>query len=554
MTGNKIPVFAANFVLMEYGTGAVMAVPGHDQRDYDFATKYNLPIVEVIEPEDPDQSTSALGEAYTGPGKMINSGQYTGLDWQEGKKAVAAELEERNLGGATMTYRLRDWGISRQRYWGAPIPVIHCDKCGVVPVPEDQLPVQLPIKADIDLSGVGGSPLSQVEEFLNVECPVCGAPARRETDTMDTFVESSWYFERYCSPHCDTDVFDRAQTDYWMPVDQYIGGIEHAVLHLLYSRYWTKILRDLGYIDCDEPFTRLLTQGMVCRNLYTCPEHGVLKANKINQGQTGETPTCAICGKELTADGPREKMSKSKGNTVDPEEMVDRFGADTVRLFCLFASPPEKEMDWSDEGIQGASRFMGRMWRLVVENIDQLRNAGREFQTDQLDGRLRDLHRKTHQTIKKVGEEIGERWHFNTAIAAVMELVNETYLALNDEQAMKDDLFWPVTAEAVEAVVVLMSPIVPHAADELAERIGLKGFLINRPWPEYDNNALAVEEMTIVLQVNGKLRAQIEVPVDVTKDDLEKMALNNERVLKFIEGKKVRKVIVVPKKLVNVVV
>jgi len=496
----------------------------------------------------------ATRAAYTGPGRMVNSGHFDGLDNETAKKDINRHLEQNDLGGATVTYRLRDWGVSRQRYWGAPIPVVMCDKCGAVPVPEEELPVELPLKEDIALSGTGGSPLELIEEFVKTTCPACGGPARRETDTMDTFVESSWYFERYCSPEYDLDIFDQTKTDYWMPVDQYIGGIEHAVLHLLYARYWTKVLRDLGYLKVDEPFVRLLTQGMVVRNLWECAEHGALKADKILPGENGQPPRCKLCQAELTPTGPREKMSKSKGNTLDPEELVDKYGADTVRLFYLFAAPPDKEMDWSDEGIQGAQRFLGRVWRLVADKAEELKAAPAEFDPEALAGRLKDLWRKTHQTMKKVTEEVEERWHFNTAVAAIMELVNEAYLALADDKIRHNKLFWPVMAQTARALVTIMAPMTPHLSDELHARLGGQGFLLEKPWPEFDPQALEVEEVTVVLQVNGKLRGQLQVPAGASEEELKKLALAHERVLKYTAGRTVRKVVVVPGRLVNVVV
>jgi len=552
MTGARIPIFAANFVLLEYGTGAVMAVPAHDQRDYDFAVKYDLPIVEVVRPEDESLSMEATGAAYVGPGRMVNSGQFDGLENERAKKDIAAHLEARGLGGLTVTYRLRDWGVSRQRYWGAPIPVVYCDKCGVVPVPETDLPVVLP--EEVEITGSGRSPLERVASFVETTCPGCGGPARRETDTMDTFVESSWYFDRYCSPDYDRGVFDRAKVDYWMPVDQYIGGIEHAILHLLYSRYWTKVLRDLGYLQADEPFTRLLTQGMVVRNLWACPVHGPVRADKIVPSENEQPPTCRLCGSTLSLTGPKEKMSKSKGNTLDPEELVDKYGADTVRLFYLFASPPEKDMEWSDEGIQGAQRFLGRIWRLVVDNLDQLNRAADLNDPARLDGRLKELWRKVNATVKKVTDEIEERWHFNTAVAAIMELVNEAYLALADEAAGREPLFWPLLRRLCQTTVLLLAPLAPHLADELHHRLGGRGFLIEAAWPGFDHAALAAEEVTVVLQVNGKLRGQISVPVKAGREELERLALAHERIRKYVGDKPVRKVIVVPGKLVNVVV
>ena len=552
MTGEKIPVFTANFVLLEYGTGAVMAVPAHDQRDYDFAVKYSLPILEVIRPDDESLSVEATQVAYTGPGKMVNSGPFDGLDWKKGKKAIADYLAEKGLGGATITYRLRDWGVSRQRYWGAPIPVVHCQSCGVVPVPEDQLPVILP--QEVEITGQGGSPLDRVAEFVQTTCPACGGPAKRETDTFDTFVESSWYFDRYCCPDADQAIFDQAKVDYWMPVDQYIGGIEHAILHLLYSRYWTRVLRDMGYLKVSEPFSRLLTQGMVIRNLWECPDHGPLRADKIDFKEGDGPPACRLCGAGLTPSGPKEKMSKSKGNTLDPEELVDRYGADTVRLFYLFASPPERDMEWSDEGIAGAKRFLGRVWRLVADNLTDLRAAPTGFEPAELDGRLKDLWRKTHRTIQKVSEEIEERWHFNTAVAAIMELVNEAYLALADDEARSDPRFWSVMRLATDKTILLLAPMVPHLADELTARLGGEGFLLQEPWPDFDPQATASDEVVVVLQVGGKLRGQLKVAQGTAEDKLKELALANERVQKHIAGQTIKKVIVVPDKLVNVVI
>ncbi len=551
MTNEKIPVYAANFVLLEYGTGAVMAVPGHDQRDYDFAVKYELPIVEVVRPDKEENRITNTGEAYTGPGVLVNSGPFDGLDFETAKIKIAEHFAERDLGGPTISYRLRDWGISRQRYWGAPIPVIHCPKCGVVPVPESDLPLVLP--ENVEITGIGGSPLAQVEEFVKVTCPSCGGPARRETDTMDTFVESSWYFDRYACPDQDGAMFDE-RVDHWMPVDQYIGGIEHAILHLLYARYWTKVLRDLGYIKADEPFMRLLTQGMVLRNLWECPTHGPLRGDKIVPAGPGQTPRCKHCDSPLTATGPKEKMSKSKGNTLDPEELVDLYGADTVRIFYLFAAPPEKEMDWSDEGIQGAQRFLSRVWRLAAENLEDLKATPDSWDSGLLQGRLKDLYRKLNQTIKKVTDEIEERWHFNTAVAAIMELVNEAYLTLADEKAKADPLFWPLLRKVVDKLLLLLSPMVPHIADELHTMLGGGGFLLEQPWPGYDPEATQADEIVIVLQVNGKVRAQALVPADIAEEELEKLALENDRIKKFKGDKPIKKLVVVPGRLVNVVV
>lgn len=552
MTGLKMPVYVANFVLMDYGTGAVMAVPTHDQRDFEFAGAYNLPLAEVIVGPDGPVGVENMTEAFTDRGTLINSGPFDGMNSKEGMRAIAAELKKRGLGSETVNYRLRDWGISRQRYWGTPIPMVHCDKCGLVPVKEADLPVELPL--DAQLPETGGSPLPGLDAWVNVDCPSCGAPAKRETDTMDTFVESSWYFDRYACPDHDEAMFDQERVDHWMPVDQYIGGIEHAILHLLYARYWTKILRDLGYIKVDEPFKRLLTQGMVLRNLWECPTHGPLKGDKIIAAESGLPPKCKLCDSPLTATGPKEKMSKSKGNTLDPEDLVDLYGADTVRIFYLFTAPPEKEMDWSDEGIQGAQRFLNRVWRLIVGNLDPLEKTPAELDPGVLEGRLKKLYRKLNLTIRKVTDEIEERWHFNTAVAAIMELVNETYLALADDEAKADPSFKPLLRKISETLIRLLSPMVPHITDELHARLGGQGFLLEQPWPDYDPEAIKAEEITIVLQVNGKVRAQIEVPADITKEELENITLKNERVLKFRGDKPIRKLVVVPGRLVNVVV
>jgi len=516
VTGDKMPIFVANFVLMEYGTGAVMAVPAHDQRDFEFARKYDLPVKVVVRPADSDHipDPSELTEAFEEEGILVNSGQFDGLTSKEAKKAITEHLAERGMARFKVQYRLRDWGISRQRYWGAPIPVVYCDNCGTVPVPEKDLPVVLPL--DLELLPNGGSPLPVSESFYKTNCPKCGKPARRETDTMDTFVESSWYFIRFACADENTRPFDPDRVNYWLPVDQYIGGIEHAVLHLLYSRFFVKALRDMGYISFDEPFTRLLTQGMVIK------------------------------------DG--AKMSKSKGNVVDPDDMVQAYGADTVRLFCLFAAPPEKDLEWSDQGIEGAYRFLGRVWRFVAENIDNLRNAATySGKISELKGPLADLFRKTHQTIKKVTEDIKERYHFNTAIAATMELVNMLYQT-RDRADEKDESFWPVMRHAVENLILLLSPMVPHITEELWHQLGNSGRLFNMPWPSYDEEAVKVEDLLIVVQVNGKVRDKMTVPADTPDSELEKLALERDRIKQFTEGKTIRKVVVVPKKLVNVVV
>ncbi len=514
VTNEKMPIYVANFVLMAYGTGAVMAVPAHDQRDFEFATKYGLPIKVVIVPEGEASSPHAepLAAANEEDGVLVNSGAFNGMTSAQGREAITAALAARNQGEETIQYRLRDWGISRQRYWGAPIPIIYCDRCGVVPVPEQDLPVVLP--TDVELLPNGASPLPVYEPFVKTACPQCGGPARRETDTMDTFVESSWYFARFACASSHEAPLDRRKVAYWMPVNQYIGGIEHAVLHLLYARFFTKVLRDLGYLDADEPFLNLLTQGMVIK------------------------------------DG--AKMSKSKGNVVDPDEMIETYGADTVRLFCLFAAPPEKDLEWSDQGVEGASRFLSRMWRLVAENQEPLQAAKSYRDGPELPKPLADLHRKTHQTIKKVTEDIGDRFHFNTAIAAVMELVNQMYQVL--ELPSRDGPFWPVMKAAVEAMILLVSPIVPHIAEELWQALGHSGSVVKTPWPEWSEEALQAEEVLIVVQVNGKLRSRIMVSAEATREQVEQAALQDGRTQDFIAGKTIRKIVVVPDKLVNIVV
>ncbi|MGA3115731.1 MAG: leucine--tRNA ligase [Syntrophobacteraceae bacterium] len=514
VTGKRMPIYVANFVLIAYGTGAVMAVPAHDQRDFEFAKKYGLPLQVVIKPAEALQAPLAqdLTQAFEQDGVLVDSGEFSGMESEAARIAITEALAKRGLAELTLQYRLRDWGISRQRYWGAPIPIIYCEKCGVVPVPEQDLPVVLPL--DVELLENGGSPLPVHKPFYSTTCPKCGGDARRETDTMDTFVESSWYFARYACPDFDKGPLDRERVRYWMPVDQYIGGIEHAVLHLLYSRFFVKVLRDMGYLQADEPFLNLLTQGMVIKDGF--------------------------------------KMSKSKGNVVDPDEMIQAYGADTVRLFCLFASPPEKDLDWSDQGVEGSFRFLSRMWRLVSENFDALRSAEPYRGGSPLSEDLAQLRRKTHQTIKKVTEDIRERFHFNTAIAAVMELVNLIYQVLESRPA--DPMLWPVVRESVEAAIVVSSPMVPHICEELWSILGHEELLLNTAWPKWDDQALKAEEMLIVVQINGKLRSRITVAADATDKELEELSLKDSRIRDFIEGKQVKKVVVVPRKLINIVI
>ncbi len=546
LTGEKIPVFAANFVLMEYGTGAVMAVPAHDQRDFEFAKKYGLPIKVVITPPDKTLEPEALEEAYEAPGVMVNSGPFSGLPSGEGKQKVIAYLEEKGLGRRKVTYRLRDWGVSRQRYWGCPIPVIYCENCGIVPERLENLPVKLPLEAELDEKG--RSPLPQLKSFVETTCPQCGAKARRETDTFDTFVESSWYFARFACPKAE-EPLEKDKVSYWLPVDQYIGGIEHAILHLLYARFFTKVLRDLGYLEFDEPFERLLTQGMVLKETYRCPKHGWLYPEEVSK-----EGTCLKegCGAKVEV-GRFEKMSKSKCNVVDPGEMIDRYGADAVRLFILFAAPPERDLEWSDQGLEGAYRFLQRLFRLVDENLKDLKEAT-PYQGPQKDlpAPLKELRRKTHQTIKKVTQDIEERYHFNTAIAAIMELVNLCNETLNKGE--KNETFWAVMKEAVEAVLLLLSPMAPHLCEELWQALGKEGLIAETPWPNYDEEAIRAEEITIVVQVNGKVRDQLKVPAEAGEEEIKALALKSEKVKRHLEGKDVKKVIFVPGRLINFVV
>lgn len=513
-TGALMPIWVANFVLAGYGTGAVMAVPAHDQRDFDFARKYGLPVKVVIQPEGRELAPESMTEAYDGPGVMTGSGEYDGMDNESGKAAIADWLESNKLGKRTTNWRLRDWNISRQRYWGAPIPVLYCDSCGVVPEKEENLPVRLPL--DVQMRADGRSPLPETPEFYEAVCPKCGGKARRETDTMDTFVESSWYFARFTSARDSKQAFDPAAVKYWLPVDQYIGGVEHAILHLLYSRFFVKALRDFGFLKMDEPFARLLTQGMVLM------------------------------------DG--SKMSKSKGNTVAPADMIAKYGADTVRLFCLFAAPPERDFDWTDSGIEGSSRFVQRVWRLCDELAGALPAAlpcsfGAEKAVSDA---TREMRLKEHSTVKKAGDDITNRFQFNTAIAAIMELVNHLYLA--KDELLKSDEGKAALASAVASMLAMLSPFTPHIVEELWQHLGFAGRASAQPWPQYREDALARSVITLVVQVSGKLRARLELPADIGQKDAEAAALADPNVQKFMEGKEVVKVLYVPGKLINVVV
>jgi len=548
MTRMRMPVFTANFALMEYGTGAVMSVPAHDQRDFEFAKKYGLEIIVVVKPLDSELDEDSMTEAYVGDGILVNSGPFDGMGNKRAQNEIATYLEEHRIGKKTVSFRLRDWGISRQRYWGAPIPMIHCPDCGIVPESEAALPVLLPEDAEL-LEG-GRSPLPVMDSFIRTTCPQCGhADARRETDTMDTFVESSWYFERYCSPRYAKGMFDRDAVDYWMPVDQYIGGVEHAILHLLYSRYYTRVLRDLGLVDYKEPFTRLLTQGMVCKESFICDEHGFLLPEEV-EDKNG-MPCCAKCGRSVST-GRVEKMSKSKKNVVDPNVLLEKYGADTTRLFCLFAAPPERDLEWSEQGVDGGYRFLTRVWRFFTFWIEMVTTASPfDGKPDLLEDSARELHRKIHETIQRVTRDIEDRFHFNTAISAVMELFN-TMAAFEPGEASATTM--ATMRLAMDTVVLLLSPIVPHFAEELWQALGHEPSVLQEPWPKFSESALIRDKLEIVVQVNGKLRSRFNADADTDDDTLKKKALADERVKKFIEDRPVKKVIVVKKKLVNIVI
>ncbi len=509
--GRRIPVYVANFVLMGYGTGAVMAVAAHDQRDLDFARKYDLPVEVVIQPKEESLDGKTLETAYTEAGILCNSGGFNGLNSEEAKEKITAWLEGKGVGKKTVNYRLRDWNISRQRYWGAPIPVVYCPQCGVVPLKEKDLPVELPL--DAQCRADGRSPLPDYAPFFETTCPCCQGKARRETDTFDTFVESSWYFLRYTSARNDKMPFDPELIKRWLPVDQYIGGIEHAILHLLYARFFVKLLRDTGYMELDEPFSNLLTQGMVL------------------------------------LDG--SKMSKSKGNVVDPDLMIQKYGADTVRLFCLFAAPPEKDLEWSDQGIEGANRFLNRLWRLVEELGPVFAGAG-EVDVHSLSAPEKELRRKEHDTIRRVSADIANKFQFNTCIAAIMELVNQLYTSKDE---LKQTQNGPqVLTSAVRTALLLLCPIVPHICEELWQMSGGATRLASETWPVLDEQALRTDTITLVVQVNGKLRSRIEAAADCSQEQLRELALADETISRFLAGKEMKKVIVVPGKLVNIVV
>ncbi|MDA3870423.1 MAG: leucine--tRNA ligase [Gammaproteobacteria bacterium] len=503
LTGEQVPVWVANFVLAEYGSGAVMSVPAHDVRDHAFAKTYGLPIKAVIAPVDGSE-VSTQEQAFVEKGVLKNSGEFDGLTSQQAFDAIAEKLQSMDKGEKQVNFRLRDWGVSRQRYWGTPIPIINCEQCGAVAVPEAQLPVLLP--EDVDFSEVIGSPIKQMPAFYETTCPTCGGKAERETDTFDTFFESSWYYARFTCPDAEQMLDERAR--YWLPVDQYIGGVEHAVLHLLYARFFHKLMRDEGLVDGDEPFKRLLTQGMVLK------------------------------------DG--SKMSKSKGNTVDPQDLIKAYGADTVRLFTMFAAPPEQSLEWADSGVEGASRFLQRLWKLVEENIS---SQSLPIDGAALNAEQKELRRKVHETLRKVSDDIGRRYTFNTAIAAVMELINELAKCRDDSKQGR-----AIMREAIELITLMLSPIVPHITQQLWQELGHEGLVAEARWPMPDESALVRDEIEMIIQVNGKLRSKITVPANADKATVEVLALQDEKIIGNIEGKSVRKVIVVPGRLVNLVV
>ncbi|PYX13418.1 MAG: leucine--tRNA ligase [Acidobacteria bacterium] len=516
----RVPIWVANYIVMDYGTGAIMSVPAHDERDYEFAKKYNLEIRLVIVPRaaDPEETVAEPPLPFTSlNGTLVNSGPFSGLNCEEAIKKMSEHAKKNGFGKATVTYRIKDWGISRQRYWGTPIPMLYCEKDGIVPVPEKDLPVLLPENVDITLTG--GSPLGRIPEFVNAICPKCGGPARRETDTMDTFVDSSWYFYRYTDAHNDKAPFASNIAAYWFPIDQYIGGVEHAILHLIYSRFWTKCMRDLGLVQNDEPVERLFTQGMVIK------------------------------------DG--AKMSKSLGNVVTPDEMVARYGADGARLYSLFAAPPDRDLDWQDKGIEGIQRFLGRVYRFVARHAQPDHPDWRKPVPANLSNEARAIQRKLHQTIKRVSDDFQGRWHFNTCIAAIMELVNELY-GIDDRMegtaASASGVPVSLLAEVQRDLTLLLAPFAPYLAHELWEVLGEKTSLLRAPWPKYDPALAKEEEIEIPVQINGKLRSRIVVPADTTEGVMRERALADEKIRAAMAGKQVVKVIVVPGKLVNIVI
>jgi len=559
-TGERLPIFIANFVLMDYGTGAVMAVPAHDQRDFEFARKFGLPIRVVIDPPGGARLDPATMErAYVEDGRQVNSGPFDGLPNREGMKRITEWLAGRGQGGPAVSWRLRDWCVSRQRAWGCPIPIVHCEACGVVPVPDDQLPIRLPPDLTFDVRG--GNPLARHPTFPTTSCPKCGGPARRETDTLDTFVESSWYFLRFCDPTWDGGLVRPDRVAAWMPVDQYIGGIEHAVGHLMYARFYHKVLKDLGFLPPsvpDEPFARLLTQGMVCKETYfTSDENGNPVWHYPEEVVDGRS---RLNGAPITV-GRVEKMSKSKRNVVGLEAFVERYGADTARVFTLFAAPPEKDLEWRDEGVEGCWRFLARVWRVTLEAADTVRAAPDAVPPGDLPPRWQALRRLVHQTTRRVTRDIDGRFHLNTAVSAIMELTNavaDAVAASPDPArttcAAEPDPGPAVLREAIRTLLRLLSPFAPHLCDELWQRLGQTGTVLEAGWPTWDEAVAADEVVTVVVQVLGRLRGQIAVPPDATETQVVERARSEPNVARFLEGKKIVKTIFVPGKLVNFVV
>ncbi|MFJ7145343.1 leucine--tRNA ligase [Pseudomonas protegens] len=550
LTGEKLPVWVANYVLMHYGDGAVMAVPAHDERDFEFASKYSLPIKAVVRTSAGDETPAPWQDAYGEHGELINSGEFNGLDFPGAFDAIEVALLKKNLGQSRTQFRLRDWGISRQRYWGCPIPIIHCDSCGDVPVPEDQLPVVLP--EDVVPDGAG-SPLARMPEFYECSCPKCGAPAKRETDTMDTFVESSWYYARYASPHYEGGLVEKSAADHWLPVDQYIGGIEHAILHLLYARFFHKLMRDEGLVSSNEPFKNLLTQGMVIAETYYRREaNGAYTWFNPADVELERDSKAKVISAKLIADGlpveigGTEKMAKSKNNGVDPQSMIDQFGADTCRLFMMFASPPDMSAEWSDSGVEGSHRFLKRVWRLAQAHVTQ--GLPGTLDIASLNDEQKAIRRSIHQAIKQASHDVGQNHKFNTAIAQVMTLMNVLEKA---PQGTEQDR--ALVQEGLETVTLLLAPITPHISHELWNRLGHADPVIDAGWPVLDESALVQDSLQLVIQVNGKLRGQIEMPASASREEVEAAARSNENVLRFTEGLTIRKVIVVPGKLVNIV-
>jgi leucyl-tRNA synthetase len=546
VNGDVVPLWVANYALMEYGTGAVMAVPAHDQRDFEFAKKYGIPIVVVIQPAGEELRAGEMDCAYVDEGVMVHSGPFDGMSNREGIPAITRWLGEKGIGAGTVNYRLRDWLISRQRYWGAPIPIVYCPGCGMVPVSEADLPVRLPY--EVEFKPTGESPLAQVEEFVRTSCPRCGGEARRETDTMDTFVCSSWYFFRYLSPKDEDRAFDSGLVNRWFPVDQYVGGIEHATGHLVYSRFITKVLHDLGRVGFTEPFQALFTQGMICKEAYWCPNHNWVPHGEVEEGR--HVPCGAAVRCEMA------KMSKTKLNTVSPTELIKRYGTDTQRLYTLFVGPPAKDAEWNEQGVVGCHKFLRRLWDLVIANAERLSGIpARVPDPDSLSREARDLHRKTHETIRKVTDDIEGAFGFNTAIAGIMELVNRIRSMGELEGASETDL--PAVKEAVENTILLLSPFVPHFAEELWVKLGHEPGIFRQPWPAYSEDATVRDELQAVIQVNGKVRGRLVVGADLSDEEVVEAAKTHPGALRHIGSRPVRKAIVVKDKkkfLVNLVV